>query len=257
MRNVLIGIGVAAAAAVLGVGAAYGASELLKTYRPRMAESVPAARGWNAEDADHPLMNADGGMPWGMGGSGGIRERLKDFAEEIRDRRSGGEGRTEADRISMEEAVQAAEEYADGMGSNFEVAEVMEFEDNFYAVILEKDTGRGALEVLIDPYRGTVSGEPGPNMMWNGKYGGRMHRTTQSGDNELSLEKAREAAQEYLDRVHPGAKLEEGGYAFYGYYTFDYSVDGTIAGMLSVHGATGQIWEHTWHGSFVAEKELE
>jgi len=257
MQRWLIGLGVAAAAAALGVGAAYGGSLLLKTYRPQIVQAVQSARGSDTWKADRPMMGANGGMPWGAGGQGGIRERLKDRVDKFRDRRTGRTGLGEGDRISMDEAAQAAEEYAAGMGSNFKVAEVMEFEANFYAAILEKDTGRGALEVLIDPYSGTVSPEPGPNMMWNGKYGAPMHRFIQSGDNALPIEEARAAAQEYLDQAHPGATVDEGGYAFYGYYTFDYSVNGRTAGMLSVHGSTGEVWEHTWHGAFVTEKEME
>jgi hypothetical protein len=38
---------------------------------------------------------------------------------------------------------------------------------------------------------------------------------------------------------------------------FDNSVDGRTAGMLSVHGETGEIRMDTWHGSSVAEKEME
>ena len=72
-----------------------------------------------------------------------------------------------------------------------------------------------------------------------------------------AVQAAREAAQKYLDQYYPGAQVNEGGYAFYGYYTFDYSVDGRTAGMLSVHGTSGETWMHTWHGAFVAEKEME
>jgi hypothetical protein len=28
--------------------------------------------------------------------------------------------------------------------------------------------------------------------------------------------------------------------------------DGQIEGMLSVHGSSGDVWPHTWHGDFVA-----
>jgi hypothetical protein len=196
-------------------------------------------------------------MPWGTGGLGGLREKLQSRVEKMRERRSGRGSSERGDRISMEAAVQAAEDYALRLGSNFTVAEVMEFRYNFYAVILEKDTGRGALEVLIDPYSGTVRTEPGPNRMWNSKYGAPMHRSAQALENALSIQEAREAAQKYLGQTYPGATLDEGGWTFYGYYTFDYSVDGKTAGMLSVNGTTGEIWEHTWHGAFVAEKEME
>ncbi len=61
-----------------------------------------------------------------------------------------------------------------------------------------------------------------------------------------------ETAQAYLDKVLPGAKVEDKPLAFYGYYTSDITRDGKIIGMLSVNGYTGQVWLHQWHGTFVA-----
>ncbi|MBN2086361.1 MAG: hypothetical protein JW748_14170 [Anaerolineales bacterium] len=256
MRSWWIGIGVAVAAGALGVGAAYGGSELIKTYRPELVQGVRSVRGADARDGVFWTRGSDAG-PRDPADPGGIRERLKDRFDKMRDRRPGRFGGTDGERISLDAAAEKAEAYAADLGSEFRVAEVMEFERNFYAVIVEKDGGRGAVEVLIDPYRGNVTPEPGPNMMWNGKYGGRMHRTGQTGENALTIEEARAAAQEHLDRVNPGATVHEGGFSFYGYYTFDYSVDGETAGMLSVHGSTGDVWLHTWHGAFIAEKEME
>ena len=255
MRSWLIGIGVAVLAGALGVGAAYGGSELLKTYRPELIQAVQSERVNEPRDGGFWMMGP-GGPLGDPNGPGGMRERLKDRIDKFRDRRSGRSGGTVGERISIEAAVQTAETYAARLGSEFRVAEVMEFERNFYAVIVEKETGRGALEVLIDPFSGAVTPEPGPNMMWNGKYGGPMHRTGQNGDNEISIEEARAAAQKYLDQAEPGATVSADGISFYGYYTFDYSVDGKTAGMLSVHGSTGEVWPHTWHGAFVAEKEM-
>ena len=42
---------------------------------------------------------------------------------------------------------------------------------------------------------------------------------------------------------------------FYGYYTLDFSKDGKIVGMLSVNGYSGQIFLHTWHGTFIEEAQ--
>jgi hypothetical protein len=72
----------------------------------------------------------------------------------------------------------------------------------------------------------------------------------------VTINQARLAAQAYLDKAHPGAKLTEGGYAFYGYFGFDYSVDGKTAGVISVNGASQQIWEPAGLGKFVGEKEM-
>jgi hypothetical protein len=51
------------------------------------------------------------------------------------------------------------------------VTEVMEFTNNYYAEVEEKDTGIGAMELLIGRPGSRVYQEPGPNMMWNTKYG--------------------------------------------------------------------------------------
>lgn len=261
MRKWIIGAGVTIVALALGVGAAFGGSQLIKTYRPQIREAIQNVRG-NLPAGNEALPGTGrvpgvGGLPGMMGGGGnGPLQDMRDRMQGLRDRVQNQRGGNSDTRITMDQAAQAADTYAAGLGSNFTVAEVMEFERNFYAAIVEKDSGRGALEVLIDPYSARVTPEPGPNIMWNLKYG-RMHAgVAPTGDNTVTPDSARQAAQEYLDKAYPGAKLNEGGFAFYGYYTFDYSVDGKTAGMLSVNGATSQVWEHTWHGGFVAEKEM-
>ena len=133
----------------------------------------------------------------------------------------------------------------------------MEFENNFYVLVTEKESGRGAMELLVDPLSGAVFAEPGPNHMWNSKYGMRMHTSTTAGENSISLQDAQTKAQTALDKEVTGASVNADGTSFYGYYTFDYSVDGKVAGMLSVNGKTGQVWLHTWHGNFVSEKSIE
>lgn len=143
--------------------------------------------------------------------------------------------------------------YLASYGSGLEVAEVMEFSQNFYLVIREADTGRGAFELLVDPYLGAVSPEIGPNMMWNLKYG---HMGGGTGDSALTIEEARQLAQQALDANLSGATIEGEGMAFYGYYTFDYEMNGQVAGMLSVNGLTGDVWPHTWHGDFISEEEF-
>jgi hypothetical protein len=159
-----------------------------------------------------------------------------------------------ADRIAIEQALTAAENYVASAGGTFGVTEVMEFDNNFYALVVESDTGRGALELLIDPYTGAVGPEPGPNMMWNDKYG---HMSSGAGsENRLSMDEARAFAQESLDAQLTGSKVHQDGASFYGYYTFDFDgADGAIAGMLSVEGSTGAVWLHTWHGGFISEWE--
>ncbi|MCL4561746.1 MAG: PepSY domain-containing protein [Chloroflexi bacterium] len=165
-------------------------------------------------------------------------------------------------RISVDQAIQQAQAYVSDFGTGLQVSEVMEFSENFYVVVKETSTGRGAMELLVDPYTGAVFPEYGPNMMWNSKYSpmgamGRMMGGITGGDNTLSIDQAIQDGQKYLDVNMAGAKLETDGIAFYGHYTFDYTVDGKTAGMLSVNGITGNVWLHTWHGSFIQETEVK
>ena len=160
------------------------------------------------------------------------------------------------ERITMDQARTLAQEYAAAVAADLVIAEVMEFENNFYAVVEEAGTGRGAFELLIDPYTGAVGPEPGPNMMWNEKYGHMAFGS--SGGERLSFEQARAQAQAALEVQVPGIGVHQTGTSFYGYHTFDFDgPDGNIAGMVSVDDDTGAVWLHTWHGDFISEWESD
>jgi len=161
------------------------------------------------------------------------------------------------DRLSMDDVERILEDYTANLGPRFGVLEIMEFTNNFYAVIYERDTGVGAFEVLVNPYSGAVALEPGPNMMWNTKYG--MHGTGRGAveDMAISREKAAGIAVSYLSKRYAETVDVEEPIMFYGYYTVDYMINGRMQGMLSVNGYTGEVWVHTWHGGFVQEKEME
>jgi len=73
----------------------------------------------------------------------------------------------------------------------------------------------------------------------------------------VSPEQAIEYAQTYLDANIPGAVAATDPINFYGYYTLDFEKDGKVAGMLSVNGYSGQIFLHTWHGTFIEESEVQ
>lgn len=196
------------------------------------------------------MMNNSGSGNYGMGGHGwgGSHGHMGGWG-------NGNQSGTNGSRITLDQATTVASRYLAGYGKNLYVAEIMEFSANFYALVKESDTGRGAFELLVDPYTGTVCPEPGPNMMWNLKYGHMGYYGR--GDNTLTLKEARNLAQQALDANLPGATIEGDGISFYGYYTFDYSINGQLAGMLSVNGLNGAVWLHTWHGQFIAEKEFE
>jgi len=173
--------------------------------------------------------------------------------------------------ISIEQAITAARQYVATYGNpDLTLTEVMEFTDNFYAEVAEKSTGVHALELLINRYTGAVSPEPGPNMMWNTKYGrmggwmGGMLRGMMGGwwrrpgdSMTVTPEQAEQQAQQWLDTYLPGTIVAEEADTFYVYYTIHVLKNGQVYGMLSVNGYSGQVWYHTWHGDFIGMRELE
>jgi hypothetical protein len=148
----------------------------------------------------------------------------------------------------------------------------MIFDNHAYAQIVEKDTGTGVLELLVDPTTKAVYPEMGPAMMWNQKYGmmsgygrygmmgGMMGGFNAPGQPDTALpemtvtpEQAVAAAQTYLDTYFAAANLTAMDHVntFYGYYTLHLQRDGQTVGMLGVNGYTGAVWPHTWHGRFL------
>lgn len=154
---------------------------------------------------------------------------------------------------NIQEAKELAEQYPTRNYQGLEVEEIMEFSNNYYVIVKETDTGNGAFELLVDRYSGRVGPEPGPNMMWNTKYG--HHRLSNPTTiMPVNLEVAESNAQEWLDKNISGSKVESTE-TFYGYYTMDLEKNGEIFGMLSVNGYSGDVWYHSWHGDFISMEE--
>ncbi len=177
---------------------------------------------------------------------------------------------------TVEQAKQAARKYIQSLNiQGLEIGEVMIFNNNAYVAVKETATGFGAFELLVDPVSQVAYPEYGPNMMWNVKYGALSHGSMMGGyggmmgqwyyqngqptnvstDMPVTKDQAIKNAQAYLDQYQPGTAAANDPTQFYGYYTLDFSKDGTVAGMLSVNGYSGQIFLHTWHGTFVEEAQ--
>ncbi len=199
-----------------------------------------------------------GGMMDGGCGPGGMMQGY------------GYRGQVNAEPLSVEETEQAVQDYLSYYNNDdLTIKEIMVFDNNSYAIISEKSTGIGAFELLVDPVSKTAYPEYGPNMMWNLKYGmhsgygmmgGSMtgnYRQPQNVDAQMqvSAEKAARYAQDYLDRYQPGVTVSHEITPFYGYYTIDLEKDGQIVGMLSVNGYDGQVFYHSWHGTFIEMSE--
>ena len=158
--------------------------------------------------------------------------------------------------VDIKKAQVLVSDYLAGLSvKNLKIDEIMEFEFNLYALIEESDTGKGAFELLIDPFDGTVSPEIGPNMMWNTKYGMMGARSGAVRPNVIGVDEAKKLAGEYLARTRGEGPYEFSANDFSGYYTLDLKKNGMILGMVSVNAFTGQAWYHTWYGGVIAEQE--
>jgi len=185
--------------------------------------------------------------------------------------------------LTVDQAKAAAEKYVANLkNSDLQIAEVMIFDNNAYVVVKETSTGNGAFELLVDPTSQIAYPEYGPNMMWNLKYSGLNHQYMMGGNGGMmggnstmmsgwdsttsadisaemtvSPEQAIGYAQKYLDANLSGASAATDPIQFYGYYTLDFEKDGKVSGMLSVNGYSGQVFLHTWHGTFIEESEIQ
>jgi hypothetical protein len=228
------------------------------------------------------------GMSWmmnmmGNGGNtnpGGIMNMMGGYADNNAD----------LTPLTVDQAKAAAETYlANLKNDDLQIAEVMVFDNNAYIVIKEASTGVGAFELLADSTSETAYPEYGPNMMWNLKYSGINHQYMMNGtemmggngmmsgmmDGSGSMmsgwddttptdisaamtvtpKEAIEYAQKYMDANLADATAGTDPITFYGYYTLDFVKDGKVAGMLSVNAYSGQVFLHTWHGTFIEETE--
>jgi hypothetical protein len=183
--------------------------------------------------------------------------------------------------LTVDQAKAAAEKYLAKLNnSDLKIAEVMIFDNNAYVVVKETSTGNGAFELLVDSTSQIAYPEHGPNMMWNLKYSGLNHQYIMGGNQMMgnggmmrgwdstvpvdgsatmtvTPEQAITYAQKYLDANISGTTAATDPIQFYGYYTLDFEKNGKVAGMLSVNGYSGQIFLHTWHGTFIEEAAVQ
>jgi len=170
--------------------------------------------------------------------------------------------------IELDELKARVEVYLDNYEDDLVISDIFIFEDSeYYFSIIEEDTNRGAIELLVNQYTGNVFPEFGPNMMWNLKYGnhnGNMMsgRGMMSGGsmmdynsinysefNDIDSEEAYNYGEKYLVKYSENFDLADEFHEFYGYYTFHVEENGDAVGMLSVNGVTGEVWYHEWHGN--------
>jgi len=187
-----------------------------------------AAPGYGGSGYGGPGPGGSGGM-WGRGAGGGM------MAGQVW---SPGNG---VAVTTIPAARARASEAAASRG--LQTGEVIQFSQNFY-VELKDSAGESATEVLVDPRTGAVSTEPGPAMMWN----------TGSRTAQIPADRATAIANDWLKANRP-AETAGKAEAYPGYYTIDTVSGGKTAGMLSVDATTGQVWYHTWHGTYIASED--
>jgi hypothetical protein len=163
-------------------------------------------------------------------------------------------------QLNITTAVTLAQTYLNQLGNpNVAIAHVEEYTYNFYIQIRERDTGIGAFELIVDRYTGSIVPEMGPNMKWNTKYSAMngmmgIYVTAPTATMPVTAEQAKTNAQQYLTSYLPGTTIGDVT-AFYGYYIIEVLSGSNTYRILSVNGYTGQVWYHTWHGTFIQEIE--
>ncbi len=266
--SLIVAAGLIGAAALLWTGFFFGRNtwsvadfrhgEMMTRFNPG---GERYDRSW---DRDHM---GPGMMGRGRSMGGQARGMMDGFGDE-----------SSVDPLSVAEAREAVESYLESYNAeDLAIEEIMIFDNNAYAIVMEERTGIGAFELLVDPATREVFPEYGPNMMWNLKYGmmsgsgeygmmgpgmmgGNMYGTApedfeKTGELSVNQEEALQAAQRYLDEYAPGTEVSDEITPFYGYYTIDVERNGEITGMVSVNGFTSQVFPHTWHGEFIEMSE--
>lgn len=166
---------------------------------------------------------------------------------------------------------QKVNDYLSSYREPLSISDIFVFEDSdYYFSIIEANTGKGAMELLVNPYTGDIYPEFGPNMMWNLKYGmmgghmtsgrgmmGIQYRNTDIAyENSVSIEKAMSYANEYLQSNFTDTfSVADDVHDFYGYYTFHVMKENVTTGMMSVNGISGEVWYHDWHGKLIEVTE--
>lgn len=153
--------------------------------------------------------------------------------------------------VTLDVALKNMENFTRQYGSKTEVDDFMAFSSNYYGVVKDAASNQDIAEILIDRYSGSAYPEPGPNMMWNTRYGAGRAQTGSSG---YDLAGAKKLAEDFLNGYLPGAQIQE-SHSLPGYFTFDFGRNGTES-MLSVNAYSGQIWVHTWHGLYLGEMNM-
>jgi hypothetical protein len=269
--NKVLRIALIVVAILVLAGGVFLAGNMYARFRAYGFTGMMTGYGWNTGNNNGYGTSMMGGYGGGYGMMSGQNGYGKGFGM------MGGYGNNSASiaPLTLDQAKTAAETYLATLNNpDLKISEIMIFDNNAYVVVTETSTGLGAFELLVDPVSRIAYPEYGPNIMWNVKYGGQNHQNMMgsrggmmgssglssaipsnvTADMLVSPEKAIEIAQAYLDTNLSGATAATDPVHFYGYYTLDFKRNGVVTGMLSVNGYSGQVFLHTWHGTFIQEQ---
>ena len=101
---------------------------------------------------------------------------------------------------------------------------------------------------------GTLGGPMGGAGMMGSAGGPNWTPPAGSVTGPVSPQQAIALADRWLAQRDPSLSVPDAD-AFPGYYSLEVVRDGKIVGMLSVNASSGAIWNHWWHGDFVAISE--
>ncbi len=234
-----------------GYGTGYGYNNPPYTTQPGATAQTPSSQYYQPV---YPFMFG-GGMMGRLGNGYGFGGMMSGYGYSAPYTYNGSP-------LSINTASTIAQNYVSSIGNpDLVVKQVEEYSANFYVQVNEKSTGHGAFELLISKYTGSIYPEMGPNMMWNTKYG--MMRGgilggifgTPTTTMTITAAQAQTDAQQYLNTYIPGTTTGDVT-TFYGYYTIEVLNGTTPYGMLSINGYSGQVWVHTWHGTFIQELQV-
>jgi hypothetical protein len=234
-----------------GYGTGYGYNNPPYTTQPGATAPTPSSQYYQPV---YPFMFG-GGMMGRLGNGHGFGGIMSGYGYTAAYTYNGS-------ALDINTAATIAKNYVASIGNNdLVVKQVEEYSANFYVQVNEKSTGNGAFELLINKYTGSIYPEMGPNMMWNTKYG--MMRSgilggifgTPTTSMTVTAAQATTDATQYLNTFLPGTTTGDVT-TFYGYYTIEVLNGTTTSGMLSINGYSGNVWVHTWHGTFIQELQV-
>jgi hypothetical protein len=156
--------------------------------------------------------------------------------------------------ITRNKAIEIINSYlAKTRNDDLYIQVIYEYNTHYEVELKEMETHRGAFELLVDKFNGRVFPEPGPNLVWNGKYGVNANYFGVQSPMSITVNEALKLVGEFVRRTSPGMRVQGDVSDYYGYYEFHVTMEDTLVLEINVNGFNGQIWVENWHGPLLSE----